>query len=188
MKATAKQIKKVNFFSSLTAQQCANIAEMVEIVECSADETLLTEGDFGDKMILVFRGQVEVAKDFTIRAKDGFEVSQKPIIRLETTDPEPVSGPKTEATVPVVRSPAFGLGEFSLVLDKAIRTAHTVTTTPVQYGVLTLKDFKQITDEDPTIAGPVYFEVAKNAVNSLSKASEDIRNLTQAFFFALLRG
>ena len=188
MKATAKQIKKVNFFSSLTAQQCANIAEMVEIVECPADETLLTEGDFGDKMILVFRGQVEVAKDFTIRAKDGFEVSQKPIIRLETTDPEPVSGPKTEAIVPVVRSPAFGLGEFSLVLDKAIRTAHTVTTTPVQYGVLTLKDFKQITDEDPTIAGPVYFEVAKNAVNSLSKASEDIRNLTQAFFFALLRG
>ena len=188
MKATAKQIKKVNFFSSLTAQQCANIAEMVEVVECPADETLLTEGDFGDKMILVFRGQVEVAKDFTIRAKDGFEVSQKPIIRLETTDPEPVSGPKTEAIVPVVRSPAFGLGEFSLVLDKAIRTAHTVTTTPVQYGVLTLKDFKQITDEDPTIAGPVYFEVAKNAVNSLSKASEDIKNLTQAFFFALLRG
>jgi len=188
MKATAKQIKKVNFFSSLTAQQCANIAEVVEIVECPADETLLTEGDFGDKMILVFRGQVEVAKDFTIRAKDGFEVSQKPIIRLETTDPEPVSGPKTEATVPVVRSPAFGLGEFSLVLDRAIRTAHTVTTTPVQYGVLALKDFKQITDEDPTIAGPVYFEVAKNAVNSLSKASEDIKNLTQAFFFALSRG
>ena len=188
MKATAKQIKKVNFFSSLTAQQCANIAEMVEIFECPADETLLTEGDFGDKMILVFRGQVEVAKDFTIRAKDGFEVSQKPIIRLETTDPEPVSGPKTEAAVPVVRSPAFGLGEFSLVLDRAIRTAHTVTTTPVQYGVLALKDFKQIADEDPTIAGPVYFEVAKNAVNSLSKASEDIKNLTQAFFFALLRG
>ena len=188
MKATAKQIKKVNFFSSLTAQQCANIAEVVEIVECPADETLLTEGDFGDKMILVFRGQVEVAKDFTIRAKDGFEVSQKPIIRLEPTDPEPVSGPKTEATVPVVRSPAFGLGEFSLVLDRAIRTAHTVTTTPVQYGVLTLKDFKQITDEDPTIAGPVYFDVAKNAVNNLAKASEDIKNLTQAFFFALLRG
>lgn len=188
MKATAKQIKKVNFFSSLTDQQCASIAEMVEIVECPADVTLLTEGDFGDKMILVFRGQVEVAKDFTIRAKDGFELSQKPIIRLETTDPAPVSGPKIEGVVPVVRSPAFGLGEFSLVLDKAIRTAHTVTTTPVQYGILTLKDFKQITDEDPTIAGPVYFEVAKNAVNSLSKASEDIKNLTQAFFFALLRG
>jgi len=188
MKATAKQIKKVNFFSSLTDQQCASIAEMVEVGECPADETLLTEGDFGDKMILVFRGQVEVSKDFTFRAKDGFELSQKPIIRLETTDPAPVSGPKTEAVVPVVRSPAFGLGEFSLVLDKAIRTAHTVTTTPVQYGVLTLKNFKQITDEDPTIAGPVYFEVAKNAVNSLSKASEDIKNLTQAFFFALLRG
>ena len=188
MKATTEQIKKVNFFSSLTDQQCANIAEMVEIVECAADEKLLTEGEFGDKMILVFRGQVEVTKDFTIRSKDGFEVSQKAIIRLETTDPEPASGPKTEATVPIVRSPAFGLGEFSLVLDQAIRTAHTVATTPVQYGVLTLKDFKQITDKDPAIAGPVYFEVAKNAVNSLAKASEDIKNLTQAFFFALLRG
>ena len=188
MKATAEQIKKVNFFSSLTDQQCADIAGMVEIVECAADEKLLTEGEFGDEMVLVFRGQVEVTKDFTIRSKDGFEVSQKAIIRLETTDPEPASGPKTEATVPIVRSPAFGLGEFSLVLDKAIRTAHTVATTPVQYGVLTLKDFKQITDKDPAIAAPVYFEVAKNAVNSRAKASEDIKNLTQAFFFALLRG
>ena len=188
MKATAQQIKKVNFFSSLTDQQCASIAEVVEIVQCSSEETLLTEGEFGDTMILVFRGQVEVTKDFTIRSKDGFEVSQKAIIRLETTDPEPASGPKTEPTVPVVQSKAFGLGEFALVLDKAIRTAHTVTTTPVEYGVLTLNNFKQITDADPAIAGPVYFEVAKNAVNNLAKASEDIKNLTQAFFFALLRG
>ena len=188
MKATAEQIKKINFFSSLIDQQCADIAEVVEITECSADETLLKEGEFGDTMILVFRGQVEVAKDFTIRTKDGFEVSHKAIIRLETTDPKPASVPETEATVPVVRSPAFGLGEFALVLDKAIRTAHAITTTPAKYGVLTLKDFKQITDKDSTIAGPVYFEVAKNAVNNLANASEDIKNLTQAFFFVLLRG
>ena len=87
----------------------------------------------------------------------------------------------------VVQLPAFGIGEFSLVLDDAIRTAHVVATTPVQYGILKLDEFSKIVEENPAIGGPVYFEVAKAAVNNLATASQDISNLTQAFFFSLTR-
>jgi len=72
-------------------------------------------------------------------------------------------------------------------LDDAIRTAHVHSTTPVQYGILSLDDFTNIVQENPEIGGSVYFEVAKSAVNNLATASGDISNLTQAFIFSLTR-
>jgi len=56
-----------------------------------------------------------------------------------------------------------------------------------EYGILCLDDFSNIVQENPLIGGSVYFEVAKSAVNNLATATQDISNLTQAFFFALTR-
>ena len=120
-------------------------------------------------MVLVFQGQVEVSKDMMVKTPSGFKTSRKPIIRLETTDPRPKSNPITESTVFVVEAPAFGIGEFSLVLDNAIRTSHVHSTTPLKYGVLSLDDFTNIVKENPEIGGAVYFEVAKSAVNNFVK-------------------
>ena len=166
---------------------CKKIASVVKIQECQPKDALLTEGDTGDTMVLVFQGQVEVSKNMMVKTASGLTTSRKPIIRLETTDPPPASDPITEPTVFVVEAPAFGIGEFSLVLDDAIRTAHVHATTSVKYGILTLEDFSNIVKENPAIGGSVYFEVAKSAVQNLATASADISNLTQAFFFALTR-
>ena len=86
-----------------------------------------------------------------------------------------------------MEAPAFGIGEFSLVLDDAKRTSHVTAMTDVKYGILSLEDFSRIVDKNPSIGGPVYFEVAKSAVNNLATATQDISNLTQAFFFALTK-
>ena len=187
MNPTAEQIQKINHFSKVNIDMCAKIASVVDIKECDPKKQLLTEGETGDTMVLVFQGQVEVSKDMMVKTASGFTTSRKPIIRLETTDPRPAKDPETESTVFVVEAPAFGIGEFSLVLDNAIRTAHVNATTPLQYGILSLEDFTRIVKEYPEIGGAVYFEVAKSAVNNLATASGDISNLTQAFFFALTR-
>ena len=187
MNPSAEQIQKINHFSKVHIDMCAKISSVVEIQECGPKEQLLIEGDTGDTMVLVFQGQVEVSKNMMVKTASGIATSRKPIIRLETTDPPPSSEPETESTVFVVEAPAFGIGEFSLVLDNAIRTAHVHSTTPVQYGILSLDDFTNIVKENPEIGGSVYFEVAKSAVNNLATASGDISNLTQAFFFALTR-
>tara|TARA_Y100001970_G_scaffold53301_2_gene67391 strand:- start:3276 stop:3839 length:564 start_codon:yes stop_codon:yes gene_type:complete len=187
MNPTPEQIQKINFFTKVNLELCAKIANVVEIKECGSKEQLLTEGDTGDTMVLIFQGQVEVSKNMMVKTPSGFTTSRKPIIRLETTDPRPASAPDTEATVFVVEAPAFGIGEFSLVLDDAIRSAHVHSTTPLKYGVLSLDDFTKIVRENPGVGGSVYFEVAKSAVTSLAQASGDISNLTQAFFFALTR-
>ena len=137
--------------------------------------------------LLIFQGQVEVSKNMMVKASSGFTMSTKSIIRLETTDPAPSNDPITQPTVSVVRAPAFGIGEFSLVLDDAKRTSHVTAMTDVKYGILSLEDFSRIVDKNPSIGGPVYFEVAKSAVNNLATATQDISNLTQAFFFALTK-
>ena len=187
MNPTPEQIKKINHFSKLELDMCKKIASVVEIKKCKARHQLLTEGETGDTMVLVFQGQIEVSKSMMVKAASGFTTSRKSIIRLETTDPPPSEEPISDATVAVVPLPAFGIGEFSLVLDNAIRTAHVTATTPLKYGILKLDDFTKLVDENPSIGGPVYFEVAKAAVNNLATVSADVSNLTQAFFFSLTR-
>ena len=187
MNPSPEQINKINHFSKLPIDMCKKIATVVKIDECEPKKQLLTEGETGDTMVLVFQGQIEVSKSMMVKAASGFTTSRKSIIRLETTDPPPADKPISEPTVAVVQLPAFGIGEFSLVLDNAIRTAHVVATTSLQYGILKLDDFSKIVDDNPSIGGPVYFEVAKAAVNNLATASQDISNLTQAFFFSLTR-
>ena len=136
MNPTPEQIQKINHFSKVHISLCEKIASIVEIQDCDPGEQLLTEGDTGDTMILVFQGQVEVSKNMMVKTSSGFTTSRKPIIRLETTDPRPISKPETESTVFVVEAPAFGIGEFSLVLDDAIRTAHVNATTPLKLSLI----------------------------------------------------
>ena len=185
MNPTAEQIQKINYFSKVPQNLCAQIAAVVEVQDCDPKEQLLKEGDTGNTMVLIFQGQVEVSKNMMVKTVSGITISRKPIIRLETTDPPPASEPVIKPTVSVVQAPAFGIGEFSLVLDDAIRTAHVHATTSVKYGVLKLDDFSNIVKDNPEVGGSVYFEVAKSAVQNLATASADISNLTQAFFFAL---
>jgi len=187
MSVNAKQIKKINYFSKVPEDLCSKIAEAVEQKKCSPGTILLKEGETGDTMLLVFQGQVEVSKNMMVKTSSGFTMSTKSIIRLETTDPAPSNAPISDPTVSIVKAPAFGIGEFSLVLDDAKRTSHVTAMTDIDYGVLSLDEFSKIVEKNPSIGGPVYFEVAKSAVNNLATATQDISNLTQAFFFALTR-
>ena len=187
MHPTPEQIQKINHFSKVSIELCEKIASVAEIKTCAPKKALLKEGDTGDTMILVFQGQVEVSKDMMVKTASGVTTTRKSIIRLETTDPPPESIPVSESTVAVVQAPAFGIGEFSLVLDDAIRTANVHSMTPVKYGVLKLEDFTNLVKQNPEIGGPVYFEVAKAAVKNLATASADISNLTQAFIFTVTR-
>ena len=186
MKISSKDVK-INLFSSLPDNLCEKISNVISVKTCLADTKLYKEGDTGNTMLLIFQGQVEISKNMAVKSMDGFKISQKPIIRLETSDPPPISKPVSEPTVTVSKMPAFGIGEFSLVLDNAIRTANIYATTDLTYGILKLDDFKKIVDNCPEIGGKIYFEVAKSAVNNLATASQDISNLTQAFFYVLGR-
>ena len=187
MKLSKNDIKKINIFNSLSDNVCEEISNKIKLKECKPNNKLFSEGETGSSMILVFQGQIEISKNMAVKSSDGFLVTQKPIIRFETTDPPPDSDPITESTVKISKKSAFGIGEFSLVLDNAIRTANVYSTTNLVYGILKLSDFTNIVKKYPEIGGKIYFEVAKSAVQNLAVATQDISNLTQAFFYVLNR-
>ena len=63
MSVNAKQIQKINYFSKVPENFCIEIAKTVEQKKCSPGTSLLKEGETGDTMLLIFRGQVEVSKN-----------------------------------------------------------------------------------------------------------------------------
>ena len=76
MNPTPEQIQKINHFSKVHISLCEKIASIVEIQDCDPGEQLLTEGDTGDTMILVFQGQVEVSKNMMVKTPSGFTTSR----------------------------------------------------------------------------------------------------------------
>ena len=108
MSVSAEQIKKINYFSKVPTKFCSEIAKAVDQKTASPGTRLLTEGETGDTMLLVFQGQVEVSKNMMVKTSSGFTMSKKSIIRIETTDPAPDSIPISESTVSVVKVPGFG--------------------------------------------------------------------------------
>ena len=111
-----------------------------------------------------------------------------------------------ETRVKVVKNkiaPPFKQAEFGILYNEGISREGEIVDLGVKEGLVdkagawySYKDdrigqgkdnVRVFLKENPEIGGPVYFEVAKAAVNNLATASADISNLTQAFFFALTR-
>ena len=80
MNPTPEQIKKINHFSKLPSKMCAKIAAVVNIAECNAKEKLLSEGERGDTMVLVFQGDFQSE---VILLKYYLANEQKPFFHLE---------------------------------------------------------------------------------------------------------
>ena len=93
MNPSAEQIQKINHFSKVHIDMCAKIASVVEIEECGPKKHLLTEGDTGDTMVLVFQGQVEVSKNMMVKTSAGFTMSTKSIISFLSISEKSPSGP-----------------------------------------------------------------------------------------------
>ena len=82
MNPTAEQIQKINHFSKVPTDMCKKIASVVKIQECQPKEQLLTEGDTGDTMVLVFQGQVEVSKNMMVKTASGITTSRLSLIHI----------------------------------------------------------------------------------------------------------
>ena len=129
-----------------------------------------------------------------VQLDDGNQQNFEPDVRISLFAEDRI-GIVEDATVPLADAGLnilhleSNLGEDSEVGNYYIHLEGTLTQGINQiYQVLEkLDDFSKIVEENPAIGGPVYFEVAKAAVNNLATASQDISNLTQAFFFSLTR-
>lgn len=57
-------LKQIPFFSTLSNEDLEAIAQKVQMQYFSPDQVIFEEGDYGDEMYVIKRGQVEVLRNF----------------------------------------------------------------------------------------------------------------------------
>jgi cGMP-dependent protein kinase len=159
--------KKVSLFQHLDEIQIKKIMNIMKISEVKKNEMITREGEFGDSMFILLKGEVEISKSLYISPLRGDQsLQEKALNRL------------TEG------SHSF-FGEMALFLEKPERTASIKAVINCTLAVLEKKGLLTILDKDPIIASIIYKNISVELCKRLIKSNKDILKLTTAFSLAL---
>jgi CRP/FNR family cyclic AMP-dependent transcriptional regulator len=183
---THEQILRINYFSGLTEQQAGQVARIVKTQVVPAGEDIINDGETGDSMFLLLRGQVEVSKNLFVKGSDGFHQARKAMVRLESKEPPPAERPQNPSNVLTIPG-FFAFGEMALFDDHSKRSATVTATTECELGVIQNADFVALAESDTALGFRVFMNIARKLSEDLNRANQDVLNLTTAFSFALQR-
>ncbi|HLH26421.1 MAG TPA: ABC transporter transmembrane domain-containing protein [Chloroflexota bacterium] len=119
----ASRLRRVPLFADLPPEALAAIASRLELERYAPGDTIIRQGDLGDKLYLVDRGQVEVTVN---------------------------NGPMGEQRLNSLHEGDY-FGEIALLLDIP-RTASVTALGPVQLLSLSKADFRQLVERLPGVA------------------------------------
>ena len=159
--------KKVSLFHDLDDSQIRRIMEIMTITDVKKGEMITKEGEHGDSMFILLKGQVEISKSLFMPPLSGKEsLQEKSLIKLNEDQH------------------AF-FGEMALFLENPERSASIKALRPCKLATLQKQDLTSILNNDQYIAAIFYKNVAVELTKRLIKANRDILKLTTAFSLAL---
>lgn len=159
--------KQVPLFQGLTEEQIRSLMTLMTLSEIKKDEMITREGEHGDSMFILLKGEVEISKSLVLSPfSDENSVREKALIRL------------TE------KQHAF-FGEMALFLKKPERTASIRAIQSCLLAVLQKKDLLSFLGKDHLIGSIIYKNIAVELTQRLIKSNRDILKLTTAFSLAL---
>ncbi|AKF80385.1 cyclic nucleotide-binding protein [Myxococcus fulvus 124B02] len=129
-------------FEMLAPQELSRLAELARTLHCTAGEVIFEEGDLGDSLFLLIRGQVEVAR----RGQDG---ALHPLALL---------------------SPPEFFGEMGLI-DKDYRSATVRAHTDAHLLQLTAQDLRVFRQSHPDGFTFVVVNIARSLAARLREAN-----------------
>jgi len=159
---------KFQIFQGLSSQQIRPFAEQFRIFEISQNEMILKEGDPGDSLFLLLKGEVEVTQALTLKMvrKPETDSREKAIIRLNDE-----------------MYPFFG--EMSIFSEDDTRTATIRSVTDCKLAEIRREDFFAVTREQPEIGVIAIENIARVLVERLKKTNNDVIKLTTALALIL---
>ncbi len=137
-------LRDVELFSSLSDHALTEIASRTATAEYKPAERIFEEGDVGDAMYLILRGEVRISKD--------------------------IPGVGEEALAFLQDGAYFG--EMSLVGEESHRSASAIASSPVKVAKLGRADFQALLDEDKE-AGVEILTSFVNTLAERLRASND---------------
>src|SRR6266699_6778815 len=121
---TIDDLRQVPLFESLDDEAAKKLCELLETLDCEAQEVMFRAGDAGDAMYLIERGKVRIC----VQATDGHEVTLTELGRGDF------------------------FGEMALLEDGQRRSANAVVAEDARLAVLSREHFLSFVRSSPNVA------------------------------------
>ena len=160
-------LQETELFRDLSEDQVRKIFDIGREVGFPAATVIMTEGEIGDTMYIIWDGAVEVAKNLIIAGVD---------------DEEDLGKNKVFTRLSAEQHAVFG--EIAL-LEEAKRTATVKAITDVTLYEICKDDFLKLADRDAALGYRILQNLARIVSARLRKADEDTIKLTTALSIIL---
>jgi len=150
-----KKLSQIPLFSSFAdnRESLMKLNDICSLKEFDKDVIVISEGDTGDDMFIMFDGIVEIRKN--TRSGDEYTVVEL----------------KAEFNV--------FFGELAIV-SEGERSATVITKSKCKFLVITKKDFEDFCEEHPTIGLHITREILKTVAERLRKTNDDMLTIFDA--------
>jgi len=163
------ELKQFEIFKNLNNKEVSLFKEKMKKIAIPEGENLIVEGDVGDSIYLLLKGNVRINQALTLSMhKGGLDNREKAIINLSANI-----------------KPLFG--EMSLFDKEDRRSASVIAITDCQLGQLMKDDLFSICDKNTDIGYKVMKNLAKILSRKVIETNQNVLKLTTAFSLVLER-
>ena len=163
--------KLINYkiFEDLSNENINLFLDVIEEVKVDKEENFISEGDEGDSVFLLLKGEVEVNQVLTLSVNKGeIDKREKALIKLSSDD-----------------YPQFG--EMSMFNEGDRRTANVKAKSNCTLGKINKENLFMICDKNPDVGYKIMRNLGRIISGNLVKANQNILKLTTAFSLILDR-
>lgn len=162
-----ENLNKYSLFNSLSNDQIEKFHPLIEIVEFKSNEIIIQEGEIGDFMFLLLKGEVEITKIMTLSLdKSAIDRREKSFTRLSEKD-----------------NPF--IGEMNLVQKNKKRSATVKASSNCLIGKIYNNDLIKLFNNNQEIGYKVMNNIAKKIAENLRITNKNILKLTTALSLVL---
>lgn len=166
---SSEQLARFDILSGLTSEQIEKVRALITVKRYRNGEEIIVEGNEGEELYLLFKGEVEVSKSLTLMVERGdIDVRDKSLSHLQAED-----------------APYFG--EMSLVREQVKRTATVKAREECLVGVINRDALLNLCRQEKKLGYQLMANIAHTLAERLEKANQDILKLTTALSFVLQR-
>jgi len=167
MEISDEILRKIPIFNGIKEEDFKKLKEIIKLQEFPENTTVIREGETGEEIYILLKGEVEVSKSLVLNLP-GLRQKDKSLMKFSAEG-----------------FPFFG--EMVLFDDRAERTATVVTTDRCLFAILKKSDILNLAESDSEIGYPLFKNIASVLASRLKKANNDILKLTTALSLILSR-
>ena len=141
-------IKESSIFKDLDEAQVARVAEICEVQELKFDEWIFREGDEGDRLYFISKGEVRISRDLPGTGEEALAVSK----------------------------PGECFGEMA-VLDPSKRSTDAIANTRCTLLSITRSDFELLLDTDHDLAYKLLWSLVRLLCQRLRITNDNLKSI-----------